>query len=115
MKYKKDKLKSMNLIQYAKKSIIYIMIIFILFVFIGLMTSITSADRFSSGTPTSCRKKIESSTFFYLLGMESKAFQGAFPDDMELPKLSNVSFQLATSIKPSDPCRLLEYEMTGFS
>src|SRR5699024_2495600 len=115
MKYKKDKLKSMNLIQYAKKSIIYIMIIFILFVFIGLMTSITSADRFSSGTLTSWTKKIESSTFLYLLGMESKAFQGAFPEDMELPKLSNVSFQIATSIKPSDPSSLLENEIPGFS
>jgi len=115
MNYKKDKLKGMNLIQYVKKSIIYIMIIFILFVFIGLMTSITSADRFSSGTLTSWTKKIESSTFLYLLGMESKAFQGAFPEDMELPKLSNVSFQIATSIKPSDPRSLLENELPGFS
>lgn len=116
MKFKKDQSKGkLKIVQYAKKAALYVLLVFVLFVGISLMTSLTSSDRLSSGTLTNWTNKIESSTFLYLIGTESTVFQKAFPEDMELPKLSSVAFQIATSIKPSDPSSLLGNELPGFS
>lgn len=115
MAYKKNNFNHLIFIRYVKRMVIYIVILLLLFACIAFMTSIISADRFSSGKLTDWTKKIESSTFLYLMGMEGKAFQAAFPENMEIPKLSSVSFQIATSIKPSDPRSLLGNEIPGFS
>lgn len=116
MAYKSSKRnREMNFIFYARKSALYFMMILMLFIFIGLLTAVTSSERFSSETLTNWTKQIESSTFLYLMGMEGKVFQNAYPEDMIEPHISSVAFQIATSIKPSDPRSLLGNEIPGLS
>lgn len=98
-----------------KKGGMYILCIILLFVSIGVLTSIAPAYRFSSNTLSEWTSKVESTTFLYLLGMENRAFQEAFPEGKSLPKLSNTLFQLTTSIKPHDVRSLLGRELPGFS
>lgn len=112
---KSARTKKRLLIPFYKKGGLYILCILILFVLIGALTSIAPAYRFSSNTLTEWTSKVESTTFLYLLGMENRAFQGAFPENKSLPKLSNTLFQLATSVKPNDVRSLLGRELPGFS
>lgn len=100
---------------FYQKSGIYLMSVIILFIFIGVLTTISPAYRFSSQTISEWTSKIESSTFLYLLGLENRAFQQAYPKDEALPQLSTTIFQLATSVKPNDPRSLLGHELPGFS
>lgn len=112
---KSDRTKKRLLIPFYKKGGLYILCILILFILIGALTTIAPAYRFSSNTITEWTSKVESTTFLYLLGMENRAFQEAFPEDKSLPKLSNTLFQLATSVKPNDVRSLLGRELPGFS
>lgn len=112
---KSGRSKKRLLIPFYKKGGLYILCILLLFVSIGILTSIAPAYRFSSNTLTEWTSKVESTTFLYLLGMENRAFQGAFPEGKSLPKLSNTLFHLTTSIKPHDVRSLLGRELPGFS
>ncbi|WP_099158561.1 stage II sporulation protein P [Virgibacillus ndiopensis] len=98
-----------------KKSGIYLVCIIILFIVIGVLTTISPAYRFSSHTITEWTSEIDGSTFLHLLGMENRAFQEAFPENERLPKLSTTLFHLATNIKPNDPKSLLGNELPGFA
>lgn len=98
-----------------KRSSLYLISIIILFIFIGFLTTIQPAYRFSSDTITEWTSDIDSSIFLNLIGMENRALMQAFPEESELPELSTVFFQLATSIKPNDPRSLLGNEIPGFS
>jgi stage II sporulation protein P len=98
-----------------KKSGLYLLCVLILFVFIGMLTSVSPAYRFSSHAITEWTSEIDSSTFLYLMGMENRAFRQAYPSDKELPKLSSAIFHLTTSIRPNDPRSLLGNELPGFS
>jgi stage II sporulation protein P len=98
-----------------KKSALYLISVLLLFLFIGIFTSISPALRLSSNTLTNWTSEIESSTFMYLLGMENRVFMEGLPPGTEMPKLSSTLFQIATSIKPDDPRSLLGNELPGFS
>lgn len=100
---------------FCKRSGIYLISIVVLFVSIGLLTTVKPAYRFSSQAITKWTSDIDSSTFFYLIGMENRAFKQAFPEDKQLPKLTTTIFQIATSLKPNDPRSLLGNELPGFS
>lgn len=100
---------------FYKRSGIYLISMVVLFVSIGILTTIKPAYRFSSQTITQWTSDIDSSTFLYLLGMENRAFKMALPEDHQLPKLSTTFFRLATSLKPNDPRSLLGNELPGFS
>lgn len=100
---------------YSKNSGIYFMSILILFIIIGGLTTIKPAYRFSSDLITKWTSDIDSSAFLYLLNMENRAFQSAYPKDKVTPKLSTVFFHVITSIKPDDPRSLLGQELPGFS
>lgn len=100
---------------FYKKGGIYFLCVVLLFVSIGALTTIAPAYRFSSKTLTEWTSKVESTTFLYLLGMENRAFQEAFPKSNSFPKLSNTLFHLATNIKPHDVRSLLGQELPGFS
>lgn len=99
----------------VKKSSFYLTGMIVLFLFIGIMTTITPAYRISSSTLTEWTNKIESSTFLYMMGMESRAFQQAYPKDKQLPNFTSTLFEIATSIKPDDPRSFLGNEIPGFS
>ncbi|WP_042146018.1 stage II sporulation protein P [Paucisalibacillus sp. EB02] len=99
----------------VKKSALYVVSVLLLFVLIGLFTTISPALRFSSNTLTNWTSEIESSTFLYLLGMENRVFLEGLPPDSEIPKITSTIFQIATSIKPDDPRSLLGSELPGLS
>ncbi|HEX6593110.1 MAG TPA: stage II sporulation protein P [Bacillota bacterium] len=98
-----------------KKSGIYLVTIACLFLFIGMLTTVSSSYRFSSNILTDWTSEVDSSTFLYLMGLESKVLQEAYPKDRDVPKLSSTLFQIVTSIKPEDPRSLLGNEVPGFS
>ena len=98
-----------------KKSGLYLAAVGLLFFTIGLLTTVAPAYRLSSETIARWTSDIESSTFLYLIGTENRSFQGAFPADKPLPKVSSTLFQIVTNIKPNDPKSLLGHELPGFS
>src|SRR5690625_1077596 len=102
-----------HLHSFYKNSGIYLMSIIMLFLLIGLLTTIKPAYRFSSDVITEWTSDIDSSTFLFLLGMENRTFKQAYPNEKEVPRLSKLLFQITTSIRPSDPRSLLE--IPGFS
>ncbi len=89
--------------------------ILVLFIVIGVLTTIKPAYRLSSEAITNLTSDIDSSTFLYLLGMENRVFKEAYPDDKSMPKISSTLLQVATSVKPNDPRSLLGNELPGFS
>ncbi|SFA70062.1 stage II sporulation protein P [Lentibacillus halodurans] len=99
---------------FYKKSGIYIICIAVLFISTGFLTTVSPAYRFSSNTITNWTSDLDSSFFLYLMGMENKAFQRAYPDDRELPDISSILFEMATNIRPSDTRSLLGQELPGF-
>lgn len=101
--------------QLIRKSSLYFITVFIIFICIGILTTVSPAYRFSSHILTNWTSKVESSTFIYLLGMENKAFKEAYPKDKPMPNLSTTFFELITSIKPNDARSLLRNEIPGFS
>lgn len=100
---------------FYKKGGLYVLCIILLFVSIGALTTIAPAYQFSSKNLTEWTSKVESTTFLYLLGMENRAFQEAYPEGKSLPNLSNALFELTTSVKPHDVRSLLGQELPGFS
>ncbi|WP_067727362.1 stage II sporulation protein P [Oceanobacillus damuensis] len=99
----------------SRNSGLYLLSVIVLFIFIGLLTTVQPAYRFSSGLITEWTRDIDGFVFYSLLGMENRSFKEAFPDDRQLPKLSGVLFQVATNLKPNDPRSLLGNEIPGFS
>ncbi|WP_240507979.1 stage II sporulation protein P [Virgibacillus indicus] len=100
---------------YFKRGGIYFVSIVVLFVSIGILTTIKPAYRLSSNAITEWTRDIDSSLFLHLLGMENKLFKQANSEENILPDLTDVFFQLATSLKPNDPRSLLGNELPGFS
>lgn len=100
---------------FYKKSGIYLISIILLFIFIGLLTTIKPAYRFSSHIISEWTSNVDSSAFLYLLSMENKSFLQAFPEEKAMPQLSTTFFQIATNIKFNDPKSLLAQEFPGFT
>ncbi|MDL4841484.1 stage II sporulation protein P [Aquibacillus rhizosphaerae] len=97
-----------------KKLTILIASVLALFIFIGLLTTIQPAYRLYSSTISEWTSQIQGSSFLYLLRMENKSFDQAFPEDKESIDLSYLVFEMATSVKPNDARSLLGRELPGF-
>ncbi|SFD55760.1 stage II sporulation protein P [Lentibacillus persicus] len=97
-----------------KKSSIYIICVAVLFITVGFLTTVSPAYRVSSTTITNWTGDLDSSFFLYLLGMENKSFRNAVPEDEAHPEVSNLIFEMATNIRPSDTRSLLGQELPGF-
>lgn len=100
---------------FSRRSGLYLASILVLFLMIGILTTVQPAYRFSSTILSDWTRNIDELVFYNMLGMENRAYKSSFPDNEELPKLSNIFFQLATNIQPSDPRSLLGNELPGFS
>ncbi len=100
---------------YFKRGGIYLISLIGLFIFIGILTTTKPVYRFSFETITRWTSDIDSSSFLYLIGMENRAYQQAYPKDQEMPKLSATLFRIITNIKPNDPKSLLGHELPGFN
>lgn len=95
---------------------IYYIVSFIFFLlFIGILTAVSPMSRISSNIISEWTKKVDGSTFLYLIGMEAKVFQPAYPSDMEPPNVAATLFELATNIIPDDPRSLFGNELPGTS
>ncbi|HIS29614.1 MAG TPA: stage II sporulation protein P [Candidatus Avamphibacillus intestinigallinarum] len=97
-----------------KKLMIGVVGMTILFLIIGLLTTVAPAYRLSSEMISNWTKDIDSRTFLTLYRAESKMFSDAFPTETEMPKLSSALFGVLTNIKPDDPKSLLGNELPGF-
>ncbi|WP_245831767.1 stage II sporulation protein P [Oceanobacillus senegalensis] len=100
---------------FYKRSGLYLVSLAVLFILIGLLTTIQPAYRISSEMITKWTSDIDSSVFLNLIGMENRGFKQALPEENQFPSLSSSLFQVATSIKPNDPRSLLGNEIPGFS
>lgn len=100
---------------YFKRGGMYLISLIGLFIFIGILTTTKPVYRFSFETITRWTSDIDSSSFLYLIGMENRAYQQAYPKDKEMPKLTATLFQIITNIKPNDPKSLLGHELPGFN
>ena len=109
------KSKHRNAVVIYRRSSLYFLSFLILFVAIGMLTTVQPAYRFSSSLITEWTKDINAAVFFELFGTENKSFQQAFPEEVQLPKASTLLLQLATNLKPDDPRSLLGKELPGFS
>ncbi|NAP01145.1 stage II sporulation protein P, partial [Halomonas sp. MG34] len=98
-----------------KRGGLYLLGIIVLFIGIGILTTIKPAYRLSSEVLTHLTSDIDSSTFLYLLGMENRVYREAYPEDKRMPQISSALLQVATSVKPNDPRSLLGNELPGFS
>ncbi|UFT97831.1 stage II sporulation protein P [Radiobacillus kanasensis] len=97
-----------------KKGSLLIISIGLLFLFIGILTSIKPAYRLSSNTINEWTRQIDGASFLYFMGMENRLFEEAFPESKDPLSVSNLMFQMATSLKPNDPRTLLGRELPGF-
>lgn len=98
-----------------KKGSFLIVSLCLLFIFIGVLTTIKPAYRLSSSTINEWTRQIDGSSFLYVMGMENKAFKEAYPEDSKPLDISELAFQMATSLKPNDPRSLLGRELPGFA
>src|SRR5699024_3903173 len=99
---------------FYQKSGIYLVCLAVLFMLAGFLMTVSPAYRMSSNTITNWTSDLNSSTFLYLMGLENRAFHGAYPDNREFPDVSNFLFEMTTNIRPSDTRSLLGQEMPGF-
>ncbi|KGX93566.1 stage II sporulation protein P [Pontibacillus halophilus JSM 076056 = DSM 19796] len=104
-----------SLRKWYKRSSVYVGAVCLLFLLIGILTSIQPAYRLSSSAVHDWTSQVKGSSFLYLMGMENRMFESAFPEDQEEIKVSKLMFQLATSVKPDDPRSLLGREIPGFA
>jgi len=102
-----------SLIRYKRNIFYYISSIIILFFLISFLTAIKPNYRISSQVIKDMTKEIDSSTFLYLMGMESKLLKEALPEDKKFIKLSKVLFHVVTNVKPDDISSLLGQEVPG--
>ncbi|MDT8862890.1 stage II sporulation protein P [Alkalihalobacillus sp. MEB130] len=86
-----------------------------LFIFTGMLTSFEPGYGLASNQVHEWANNISGEDFVHVLGMENKYFTQALPEDSEPPSLSNIAFQVATSINPDDPRSLLGRELPGFA
>ncbi|RLL48028.1 stage II sporulation protein P [Oceanobacillus piezotolerans] len=98
-----------------KQAGLYLISICLLFILIGIFTTIQPAYRISSDVISNWTSDIDGAVFIHLFGMENKAFNKAFDNETQLPTLSGAAFEVVTSLKPNDPRSLLGNEIPGFA
>ncbi|WP_246049989.1 stage II sporulation protein P [Aquibacillus sediminis] len=89
--------------------------ILILFFVIGVLTTIQPGYRLSSSTINDWTRQIAGSSFLHLMQMENRALGLAYPEDAKSIEVSELVFEMATSLKPNDPRSLLGRELPGFN
>lgn len=99
----------------SKNSSIFIVGFLVLFLLIGVLTTIKPALRISSEKIERWTSSMDSSSFLYLLQQENKIFTYAFPEEMPKVSISKIAVQLATQVKPTDPRTYLGREIPGVS
>lgn len=105
-----------NAVGASQKGGIIIFSIILMFILVGLLTSVKPAYRISLDILTKWTNEIERSAFLHVLGMENHLFrQHLMEEEYEIPRTSEMFLQVATSIKIDDPRTFLGGELPGFN
>lgn len=86
-----------------------------MFIFTGMLTSFEPGYGLASNQVHEWATGIKGEDFLHVLGMENKYFTEALPEGSKPPSVSNLAFQVTTSINPDDPRSLLGRELPGFA
>ncbi|MFD1412879.1 stage II sporulation protein P [Oceanobacillus jeddahense] len=101
---------------FSRRSGLYIIFFVSIFLLISILTAVQPAYRFSSDVLNSWTQEMDSTIFYHLITMENRAYKQSFPEgEAEIPKLSDVFFELTSNVKPTDPRTLFGNEIPGFS
>lgn len=95
--------------------VLFIMVMVMMFIFAGMLTSIKSEYRFSSSSINELAENLTGESLIHVLGFENRYFTQEAPEDSLPPKTSTVAFEMVTSLNPDDPRSLLGRELPGFS
>ncbi|WP_194165592.1 stage II sporulation protein P [Oceanobacillus sp. CFH 90083] len=101
---------------FSRRSGLYILFFVSIFLLISILTAVQPAYRFSSDILNDWTKEMDSAIFYHLITMENRAYTQSFPEpEAEIPKLTDVFFELTSNVKPTDPRSLFGNEIPGFS
>src|SRR5690625_314491 len=101
--------------QFYRPIIVSFSFILILFLSIGFLTATDQSPRFTSTIFSSWTSNLDEQLFTLLFSLENRSFAVMHQVTEEVPTLSEMTFQLMTSIKLDDVKSLLAHELTGFS
>lgn len=99
----------------VKSIILFFVILFIIFILTGMLTSLKPEYRLSSSSINEWTNKITGDMLVHFMGFENRYFTQAVPEEKSTPKISSLAFEMATSINPDDPRSLLGRELPYFS
>lgn len=86
-----------------------------MFILIGLMTSLKPEYRISSSSVNNVTNHFPEEMFVHVLSFENHYFSQGLPKEQQKTNYSSVLFRMATSINPDDPRSLLGGELPGFA
>lgn len=101
--------------QFYRPIIVSFSFILILFLSIGFLTATDQSPRFTSTIFSSWTSNLDEQLFTLLFSLENRSFAVMHQVTEEVPTLSEMTFQLMTSIKLDDVKSLLAHELPGFS
>jgi stage II sporulation protein P len=94
--------------------IVFILGLIMLFVMVGVLTSLKPQYRISSSSLGEVTDELSISSFVHLLSYENHYFKQALSPDIPSPRYFSELFQFATRINLDDPRSLLGNELPGF-
>ncbi|WP_227934901.1 stage II sporulation protein P [Alkalihalobacillus deserti] len=106
---------SINRTSFKRLIVMTIIGMMALFIFTGMLTSFEPGYGLASNQVHEWATGVKGEDFVHVLGMENKFFTQVLPEDSRPPSLSNLAFEVATSINPDDPRSLLGRELPGFA
>lgn len=97
-----------------KLIIVFVLGLVMLFVMVGMLTSLKPQYRISSSSLGEVTDELSISSFVHLFSYENHYFKQTLSPDIPSPRYFNELFQFATRINLDDPRSLLGNELPGF-
>ncbi|MDQ0244513.1 stage II sporulation protein P [Bacillus fengqiuensis] len=94
--------------------IVFVLGLVMLFVMVGMLTSLKPQYRISSSSLGEVTDELSISSFVHLFSYENHYFKQALSPDIPTPSYFNELFQFATRVNLDDPRSLLGNELPGF-
>lgn len=101
--------------QFYRQIIVSFSFIIILFTSIGFLTASDQSARFTSPLFTTWTSNVDEQLFTLLYGLENRSFLAMYKTIEQVPTLSEMAFQLVTSINLDDVKSLIAQELPGFA
>src|SRR5699024_10086495 len=100
---------------FYKQIILLILAHCLLFTAIGMITTSKPSSRLASSIFSSWTSNFDQSIFLTLFTFENRSFDLVMQPNKDEAKLTEVAFEVMTSVKMNDLKSLLGYEIPGFS